>query len=105
MSSAGFPSFAAARGSAKPFEPMRSTATALLDRAAVSLLRRIEPDPELAETRRTKLWELPAYLHCSIVGPCLSTAQLHDILAKSVVVGTPPVSEHDLHIVIVRAAG
>ena len=47
-------------------------------------------------SRRTKIWELSHHLHCSIVGTCLSTGELRQVLAK---VGTAAddCSEHDLH--------
>ena len=46
--------------------------------------------------RRTRIWELASYLHCSIIGTCLSTSELRGTLRKSgfVVEG---VSDHDLH--------
>lgn len=62
-------------------------------------LRMIEPQLYLASAgraRRTRIWELSNHLHCSIVGTCLSTAELRQVLAK-----TGPAadgaSEHDLH--------
>jgi hypothetical protein len=45
---------------------------------------------------RTKLWELPELLHCSVVGTCLSTAELRKILAKLDLVRGDD-TEHDLH--------
>jgi hypothetical protein len=58
--------------------------------------RMIEPPlDDLRGARRTKIWELSHHLHCSIVGTCLSTGELKQILAKAKMVeGT---SEHDLH--------
>jgi hypothetical protein len=46
--------------------------------------------------RRTRIWELASYLHCSIIGTCLSTGELRSTLRKSgfVVEG---VTDHDLH--------
>jgi hypothetical protein len=62
-------------------------------------LRMIEPQLDLASqgrARRTRIWELSNHLHCSIVGTCLSTAELRQVVAK-----TRPAadgsSEHDLH--------
>ncbi|GEP59092.1 hypothetical protein RSO01_62580 [Reyranella soli] len=62
-------------------------------------LRMIEPQLDLASqgrARRTRIWELSNHLHCSIVGTCLSTAELRQVVAK-----TGPAadgsSEHDLH--------
>jgi hypothetical protein len=36
-----------------------------------------------AAPRRTKIWEFGANLHCSIIGTCLSTAELRQILRKA----------------------
>ena len=62
-------------------------------------LRMIEPQLDLASqgrARRTRIWELSNHLHCSIVGTCLSTAELRQVAAKTgpAVDGS---SEHDLH--------
>jgi hypothetical protein len=58
--------------------------------------RMIEPSPpQQRASRRTRIWELSPHLHCSIVGTCLSTAELRQVLAKAGMAdgGT----EHDLH--------
>ncbi len=52
--------------------------------------------PMAAEPGRTRIWELSKHLHCSIIGTCLSTAELKQILGKTGMV-TPGASEHDLH--------
>lgn len=45
--------------------------------------------------RRDRLWELSPNLHCSIIGTCLTTADLRSLMAK---LGLPrAASEHDLH--------
>ena len=62
-------------------------------------LRMIEPQLDLASAgraRRTRVWELSNHLHCSIVGTCLSTAELRQVLAKTGP-ATDGASEHDLH--------
>jgi len=46
---------------------------------------------------RNRIWELSGQLHCSIVGTCLSTAELRQILIKAGVDGAAGASEHDLH--------
>src|SRR5262249_3144007 len=53
----------------------------------------------LAETPagRNRIWDLSGQLHCSIVGTCLSTAELRQILVKAGVDGAASASEHDLH--------
>jgi hypothetical protein len=53
---------------------------------------------------RTKLWELRETFHCSIVGTCLSTAELRKVLGKLGLAG-PDESDHDLHSRGVNLAG
>ncbi len=55
-------------------------------------------------SRRRKIWELSGHLHCSIVGTCLSTSDLRQILVKAKVV-LDGASEHDLHRQGVALAG
>jgi hypothetical protein len=57
----------------------------------------VELEQSLAKmSRRAKLWELSHHVHCSIVGTCLSTGELRQVLAKAdVVAGTT--TEHELH--------
>ena len=55
---------------------------------------------ELAQTsgpaRRTKIWEFNANLHCSIIGTCLSTTELRQILRK-LGLAPPAATDHELH--------
>jgi hypothetical protein len=46
--------------------------------------------------RRAKLWEFNTNLHCSIIGTCLSTAELRQLL-KKVGLAPPDSTHHDLH--------
>jgi hypothetical protein len=41
-----------------------------------------EAHPKLS-SRRTKIWELTAMLHCSIIGTCLTTGELKALLRKA----------------------
>lgn len=67
------------------------------------------PDPEFealaaawgtdggqAKAARKRVWDLPAHYHCSIIGTCLSTAELRKLLVK-LDMASPGESEHDLH--------
>jgi Uncharacterized protein conserved in bacteria (DUF2325) len=45
---------------------------------------------------RTKIWELAETFHCSVIGTCLSTADLRKILTK-LGFAQPSDSDHDLH--------
>lgn len=53
--------------------------------------------------RRTKIWEFSTNLHCSIIGTCLSTAELRQVLRK-LGPGTEGRSDHDLHATAVAMA-
>ena len=55
--------------------------------------------------RRTRLWEFDRNLHCSIIGTCLTTAELRRILDKLKVDGADTASEHDVHALGVMLAG
>ncbi len=54
--------------------------------------------------RRTRIWEFNTNLHCSIVGTCLSTSELRQILKKLGLVA-PDSTNHDLHSTAVGLAG
>lgn len=57
----------------------------------------VELEQSLAKmSRRTKLWELSHHVHCSIIGTCLSTGELRQVLAKAGVASGVP-TEHELH--------
>jgi hypothetical protein len=61
--------------------------------------RMIEPelDEQLARvSRRTRIWELSNHLHCSIVGTCLSTGELRQVLSRAGM-AAEGASDHDLH--------
>jgi hypothetical protein len=65
--------------------------------ASPPVLIRQAPDLEEPGTaRRTKIWELSKHLHCSIIGTCLSTSELRQILHKVNFICSG-ISEHDLH--------
>ncbi|HVZ00614.1 MAG TPA: DUF2325 domain-containing protein [Dongiaceae bacterium] len=58
------------------------------------------------ELRRTvRLSDLSANLHCSIVGTCLTTAELRQFAAKLGIADAKNLSEHDLHKYGVTIAG
>src|SRR5277367_4612010 len=58
-----------------------------------------------AEARRTKIWELAASLHCSIVGTCLTTGELRGLLRKFKQTSSETPTDHELHTIAVSAAG
>ena len=55
--------------------------------------------------RRSRIWELAETLHCSIVGTCLSNAELRHALARLGVNGIEAADDHELHVVGVMLAG
>jgi hypothetical protein len=55
--------------------------------------------------RRTRIYDLSGTLHCSIIGTCLSTAELRQLLLKLEVDGARDASDHDLHAKGVLLAG
>src|SRR5215467_1267943 len=82
------------------------TATASL----IGLERRsdviLRSDASVAQPlRRSKIWELADTLHCSIVGTCLSTAELRHVLIRLKVSGAETADDHALHVIGVMLAG
>jgi len=51
-----------------------------------------------AERRRTQIWELSKSLHCSIIGTCLSSGELRQLLVRLGVRGADTASDHALHV-------
>src|SRR5215467_3837421 len=49
------------------------------------------------EMRRRRIWEISSSLHCSIVGTCLTTAELRQILIKVGLPGAEKETDHELH--------
>jgi hypothetical protein len=91
MSAAGSP--IAMRGGNPPQLPPKTFSIASIPPALVT---RDEAAAIAGPPRRTKLWEFSTNLHCSIIGTCLSTAELRQLL-KKVGLAPPDSSDHDLH--------
>src|SRR5262249_37488006 len=49
------------------------------------------------ERRRRRIWEMSSYLHCSIIGTCLTTTELRQILSKVELAGAHKETDHALH--------
>src|SRR5262245_21902750 len=88
-SSTGLVPFASTLRAALPLTPIRARPTPAAELAAAL----VKPTP----AGRSRIWELSSHLHCSIVGTCLSTGELRQILVKVGVEGAATASEHDLH--------
>jgi len=55
--------------------------------------------------RRSKTWEIPPTFHCSIIGTCLTTEDMRQVLAKLGHADARTASDHDVHARGVRIAG
>jgi hypothetical protein len=78
--------------------------TIVLSSIPPALVTRGEPPTATEPTRRTKIWEFNANLHCSIVGTCLSTTELRHVL-KKLGLASPDSTDHELHGAAVSLAG
>src|SRR5215469_13631052 len=55
--------------------------------------------------KRTVIWDMHHSMHCSIIGTCLSNAEIRRLLIKLGVHGAESASDHDLHKQGVTLAG
>jgi Uncharacterized protein conserved in bacteria (DUF2325) len=60
--------------------------------------------PPIAK-RRTAIWDMHHSVHCSIIGTCLSSAEIRRLLIKLGVSGAESADDHDLHKQGVALAG
>jgi hypothetical protein len=79
--------------------------TPLPQMAERELSLRVEQILAPASRSRRKIWEFDASLHCSIIGTCLSTAELRQVLVKLGLKEAATANEHDLHASGVMLAG
>jgi hypothetical protein len=89
------------------FEPTASATRPIPVVVAPPRLLTRDPEPDakaLMFPKRRRVWELSRHLHCSIVGTCLSSAELRHVLAKAGR-NVDGMTEHELHGVGVLAAG
>jgi hypothetical protein len=84
----------------------------LLNRPEAASVRRPLPGLDLGPAsapapaaRRDRIWELSPNLHCSIVGTCLTTAALRQLLGRLGHADAKTASDHDIHARGVRIAG
>jgi hypothetical protein len=66
------------------------------------------PDSEFTPPtakRRTSIWDMHHSVHCSIIGTCLSSAELRRLMIKLDVHGADTAGDHDLHKQGVTLAG
>ncbi len=91
----------AMRSGTQPLLPPRTIA---INPLPPVLLTRDEPTPPPGPPRRTKLWEFNTNLHCSIVGTCLSTGELRQVM-KKLELAPRDSTDHELHGTAVTLAG
>jgi hypothetical protein len=77
---------------------------------ALASAKKMQPAPGIIERdravqRRAKIWEMNPSLHCSIVGTCLTTADLRALVRKFMVLSKDNPTDHDYHGIAVSAAG
>jgi hypothetical protein len=58
---------------------------------------RLPAAPDEPEQRRRRIWEISSNLHCSIIGTCLTTGELRQILVKMRLRGAERETDHELH--------
>src|ERR1700745_289882 len=66
----------------------------------LSRLLALRPAPETVEEpsrQRTRIWDLHHSLYCSIIGTCLTTAELRAILLRLDVHGAETADDHGIH--------
>ena len=69
------------------------------------LAREVQQILAPASRNRRKIWEFAANLHCSIIGTCLTNAELRQVLVKLGLKEAAGAAEHDLHASGVMLAG
>jgi hypothetical protein len=92
----------------KPSEPATTWPLPAGDTAmAPSALQTASNPARLASSpnRRTQISDLHSSLHCSIIGTCLTTAELRKLLLRLKVIGVEAADDHDLHVMGVLLAG
>lgn len=78
---------------------------AVRPRHSLNGVRLLPPAPDsVVGRRRARIWELSETLHCSIVGTCLSSAELRQTMCRAQVIGADKATEHELHMLGVMAA-
>ena len=76
--------------------PAKAPALDPLVQRALAALAVDRPPVTSARAKRRSIWELSPNLHCSIIGTCLSTAELRRVLGKAGL-AVADASDHQLH--------
>lgn len=78
--------------------------TFAIDSIPPVLVTRDQATSVTGPSRRAKIWEFTTHLHCSIIGTCLSAAELRQTL-KKLGLAPPESTDHELHGTAVTLAG
>jgi hypothetical protein len=97
------PSATSAAGLGLGWLPPAERRPALGERALARHVERLAALPP--GRQRTKIWEFGSNLHCSILGTCLSTGELRQVLGKIGLKEAATTTEHDVHASGVLIAG
>ena len=81
-----------------------STLTPKAGEAPARSFDKIAPHQPFPEPKRRCIWELSTSFHCSIIGTCLTTIELRQVLAK-IAPGIHQETDHELHGRAVLLAG
>ena len=82
------------------FSSDRQVGAVAVSRGIVALRVReeaAEPFAAGGPKRRTTIWEMHQSVHCSIIGTCLSSAELRRLMLKLGVEGAATAADHTLH--------
>jgi hypothetical protein len=82
------------------FSSDRQTGAVAVNRGMIALRVReeaAEPFAARGPKRRTTIWEMHQSVHCSIIGTCLSSAELRRLMLKLGVEGAATADDHTLH--------
>lgn len=92
-----------------PTRPLTATSAVSLatthGRSGVVLRAHVAAGPTPHHPRRSKIWELAETLHCSIIGTCLTNAEVRQMLVRIGAKDAETVDEHELHVLGVLLAG
>ena len=93
------------------FSPARPPAAPAFPRGMIPMKVRAPSDAPIGEftppaaKRRTAIYDMHHSVHCSIIGTCLSSAELRRLMVKLGIAGSETAGDHDLHKQGVTLAG
>jgi hypothetical protein len=88
-----------------PQDEPKSIELYALNKAIAAAVKPTDSRQAEARSKRAKTWDVHSSYHCSIIGTCLSTEELRQILSKAGEAGVRTASDHALHGIGVKLAG